>query len=293
MFNPNDLLQDGIRYERSGSLKKAMRSYEAALELARDDPALRAEALRRQADIHRTRCEWDSGLEAARASAEVARAADLPDLCAEALNAEAAIHLSHGDDPQAARLFHEILSVARNERILGIALQNLGSVAARAGDLETAETRFAESHASFQRAGYARGEAIALNNHAAVALDRGNFALAEAIGVDAIAAAKRVDDLELVGLATLNYAEALAKQQRFWEAEEHASAALGFFEATENKWRQLRSLLLIGRFSAQGDSKDTAHRAFMAGLRLAEEIGAEPELKEIRAQLAALAWNVR
>jgi tetratricopeptide (TPR) repeat protein len=287
MLSARDLLDDGIRYERSGSLKKAMRSYEAAL-AADDDPALVSEVLRRQADVHRTRCDWTHALEAARRSAEVARGADLPDLRAEALNAEAAVHLSHGHSQPANELFLEILEIARDERIRGIALQNLGLVAARSGDLETAETRFADARRCFQAAGYARGEAIVLNNYAAVALDRRDYALAETIGEDAIAAARSVDDLELVGLATLNFAEALAERQRYAEAEEHASSALGFFRATENRWRQLRSLLLLGKLSARRGSQDTALRVFEAGVRLAVEIGAEPEADELRARIAEL-----
>ena len=278
------LLDEGVRYERSGALEKALRSYTSALEIATAEDEI-AETLRHQADVFRTLCRWEEGLEAAQRSAAISRAANQPILYAEALNAEAGIHLSRGDLEAATALYQEMLSASPIPRIRGIALQNLGSIAARSRDLEAAEAYFRESHECFRRAGYARGEAIVLNNYSAVALDRGDYDLAESIGGAAMDAAQRVDDLELLAIAKLNYAEALAHLGRFYEAEEQASAAFGFFEATPNRWRQVRCLLLLGDVNVQQADHDTARRVYRRGLALAREIQAQREIEQLEERL--------
>src|SRR5687768_16817995 len=192
------------------------------------------------------RCEWDRALEAARRGAELARAAALNAELAEVLNAEAIVHLSKGDLAVAEALLEEVLSLAHDDRVRGIALQNLGSIAAQGRDFDVAEQRFVESRRHFQRAGYHRGEAIALTNRAAIALDRGDASLAESSAGQAVIVARQVGDLDLLGVATINYAEALARLERFAEAEDHASTALGFFTISENTLRRVEALRLLG-----------------------------------------------
>ena len=102
-------------------------------------------------------------------SAQTALRAGLPELFAEALNAEAAVYLSRGDFVAARPLLEQILVIVTDDRILGIARQNLGNIAAQDRKLDVAREHFRRSREHFARAGYKRGEAIALINQAAIA----------------------------------------------------------------------------------------------------------------------------
>src|SRR5207248_2174286 len=173
-----ELIDEGRRCESHGVLDRALESYTAAAETS-TDPETLAEALNHQSRIHRLRCEWEAALAAARRAAETAEAGGLACLLSDALNAEALVLVCQGDYGAALRLFNRILDTTEEPRQRGIALQNIGTVMAQQGHLGSAERAFAESFGWFRHAQYRLGETMALNNHARVALDRGNPQLAE------------------------------------------------------------------------------------------------------------------
>lgn len=284
---PDELLREGRQYEQGGALDRALECYRAVEEAA-TTPERTAEAACRRAAIHRKRCEWDEAFTAARRSEEIARESELWDHFAEALNGEAAVHLSRGDFAAAVPLLERMMEVTEDTRIHGIALQNLGLIAAREGDRDLAERRFLESSRCFQRAEYARGEAFALNNYAAIALDHEDYEAARAIGNRAVTTAREVGDLELVAVAMKNFGEALAGVGEFDRAEELASGALGYFDVTENEWRRVECLLLLGDISRARDERTLARRFYRRGLALAEAIGAGYEVDRLRERLETL-----
>jgi hypothetical protein len=58
MPTPRELIEEGLRYETGGVLDRALGSYRQAAAMDGDDPRPRIEALRRQADVLRTHCDW-------------------------------------------------------------------------------------------------------------------------------------------------------------------------------------------------------------------------------------------
>jgi len=280
-------LERGLRLERGGVLDGALQAYATAADIA-TDPADRAEALRRQADVLRTRAEWGRALELARESAHVAGAAGLNDLLAEAINAQAAVRQCQGDLDAAARLYGQIPELSSDRRIRGIAHQNLGALAAMAGRHEEAALRFEESLTCFRASGYTRGVAIALVNLGRAALDQDDAVRAETVLRDAAAAAREVDDLDLAALALVNLAEAVLERGGYDQAEEHASSALGFFKVSGNRWRQIECLRMIGDIRRARGEADVARRSYTQALELARSIGAEPEIASVTARLGAL-----
>jgi tetratricopeptide (TPR) repeat protein len=227
MPHPRQHLEQGLSHQTGGRLTEALDCYRLASASA-DDAALRADALRREAIVHHMRSEWDAALAAAARAAEVAAAAGLADQAAEALNVTALVHQARGEFAAAATLFERILASTSNSRVRGAALQNLGSVAAQQGDFEIARKHFRASHDCFRRSGYLRGEAVVLINFGAAAVDHGNFRVASDLLPQAIAAARKLGDAELVFLASKNYAEALAGLRELPRAEELARAALEY-----------------------------------------------------------------
>ena len=103
----NQLLEEGVRFHRAGSLDLAYERLEAVVTGA-DAPELVAQALRHMAGIHRTRCEWEKAIDRARESAECAKSVGNPNLFAEALNAEALVQHSRGRFEDAARFLEQL-----------------------------------------------------------------------------------------------------------------------------------------------------------------------------------------
>jgi tetratricopeptide (TPR) repeat protein len=311
MHPAHDDIDEGLRLEKSGQLDRALSHYEVAAHAP--DPLIVSTALRRRASVLRTRGEWDAALMAARESAAVAEREGLTEAHAEAINAEAAVFQSQGHFDVAIPLLEKIIGMTSDARIHGVALQNLGSIAAEQGDLETAEHRFLESYRCFREARYAWGEAFALNNYGRAALERARGSLgdrnAEERGIpesgmrtadpgsleiplrvlaDAVELARAVEDLDLTALATMNLAEARFACGDTERAEDAASEALGFFEVSGNRWRHIECLRLLGDINRQGQDRETAERCYAQALDLARSLGVQQEIARLEQRLRGL-----
>jgi len=285
-------LQEGRRFESHGVLDRALECYRSAAEES-GDPALISESLTHQSRVYRCQSEWDCALTAARRAQEVSRAAGLDALCSEAIIAEANVLMCRGDFTDALGLFNQVLETTDTPRVRGIALQNIGSIQWQLGQLGAAELALAESFGCFHRAGYQLGEAIALNNHGRITLDRGNTELAKQLFEQALTAARAVEDPELVALVTLNYAETLNARGDRLRAADEASTALGYFATSGNRWREVECLRLIGGINEQlGDYQD-AVRCYQRALDIAQEIGARQDITIVRDCLARVEGRAR
>ena len=280
----NELIDEGIAAERLGLLERAEACYSLAAQS--DDASQRARALTRLADVHRARAQWDRALELARRAQEIARAIGQEAIQSEAIVAEANVHMCRGDFASATTAFEALLATAHEPRLRGVILQNLGSILAQKGQLGDAERAFSESHAYFRQAGYRRGEAIALNNHGRVALDRRDLEVAERSLEAALVMAREVEDSDLVAVTTLNLAEALTQRGQDKRARDLASAAFGHFGSCGNRWRQVECLRLLGALHERERFAEDAERCYGRALALAEEIDAQGELASLRESLA-------
>lgn len=288
MPEPRELIEQGMRYEAGGVLDRALSCYSDAASNPAAPPRVRAEALRRQADVLRSRCDWEEAIEKARLSAALASEHRLETLLAEAMNAEAAVHQSRGDLDRAQEIYQEMLGLTPDLRIRGIALQNLGSIDAMHGDYLRAEERFVESFQCFQAADYQRGVVIALNNYGRAALDRHADAIAHPVLERAEQLARALMDLDLLALARLNLAESHLRRDAIDAAQDLASAALGHFANTRNQWRRLECLRLLGDIAIAQQRPGSARNFFEAALRVAHDIGAPMEAEHLDRRLASL-----
>lgn len=288
MPSPKELIEQGIRYETGGVLDRALISYREAADTADDDPRSRTEALRREADVLRSHCRWDDAIARAQESAAQARAHGFHTLLAEALNAEAAVHQSLSRFDRAQDLYDEMLDITDDLRIRGIALQNLGSIAAIRGDFMGAEEKFVESFQCFQAGGYQRGVVFALNNYGRAALDRRADSVAHPILDRAEALARELMDLDLVAIVRINLAESFMRRGDVDKAQDLASDALGYFGNTNNHWRRLECLRLMGDIALVRNQPDSARNFFEAALRLASDVGAAVESDTLRQRIGSL-----
>lgn len=279
-------LAQGIALQKAGMLPDALRRF---VEAAKDpEPRVAAEALRRQASIHRLNSRWTEAIAATRASADLARTHKLVDLEAEALNAEAIVYQVRGAFGEAMPLLDRVLVLAgtAHPKIRGNALQNLGAIAAQRGDFPTARNRFLEAAEAFRKAGYDWGEANVLNNFARAALDYGNFKLAADMLRNAHGAARRVGDKDLISLSLMNLAEATLGLGDPRQAQEQAEEALMFFSAADNAPRQVECLRILGDIFHAQSVADASLSCWQQALQLATEHDVTSELQKVRDRLA-------
>ena len=189
----SEFLEEGKRYEGHGVLDRALECFESAAEAATDAGAL-TEALTSQSRVYRFRSEWDLALDAARRGQEAARGAQLAGPLTEAMIAEGNVLMCRGDFPDALRIFRAVLDTTTDARVRGIALQNIGSTLWQQGQLGAAERALSESFGWFHQAEYALGEAIALNNHGRITLERGDAELAKVQRAAPQHVARRMDE---------------------------------------------------------------------------------------------------
>lgn len=284
MSESRELLDEGLRHEKAGVTDRALDCYRSAFD-ATSNPSERSEAWRRQAHVQRVRCEWDAALAAAREAAAIAEAAGLRDAYAEALNAEAAVHQSCGDYDVARELYTRIPTLTADERITGVALQNLASLRAMEADYAGAEAHFRDALDAFDRADYDWGRAHVLHNLGRLAFDQNRMDDAERTLLQAIEATKLIADLDLLALARLNYAEVLLARSECSDAELLASASLGHFATVGNQWRRIECLRVLGDLHVCNGTAETAQRFYTIALQVAEEIGAKAEQAKLRTRL--------
>lgn len=270
-------IEEGLRYQKLGMLDRALREYERTIE-ASNDPVLRCEGLCRQAHVFRAWCQWDRAIETARRGVDLARTSGLPQQEAEALNAEAIVYVELARFDEAVVLFERILALDIDQRMRGIAFGNLGSIAAQRGNLERAEQYYRSAIRHFGVASYEWGQAFCLANFSAVLLDGGRLKEAEVVGGQAVRAAKKVGDLELAGIASLNLAEALAAQRVLERAEELASEALGYFVLEESELRRAQCLRVLGDIKLLKAEHDEARMLYEQAEGLARRVGADREI---------------
>jgi tetratricopeptide (TPR) repeat protein len=282
----SDRIDEGFRLQKAGLLEEALEKYDVAAHSG--DESIRARALCRMADLYREWSRWDQAKDCAREGATVARRAGEYSLYAEAIHAEANVYHQRGEFDAAIPLYERVLELPVDDRVRGLALQNMGAIAAQRDDLDAAERLFLDSYWHFRRAGYDRGVAFVLNNQAAAALDRGRFSSAATIARQAMEAARQAADFELLGIATLNYAEALAAQDDLAQAESLAAGALGFFVLAKSEVHRAQCLRVLGNIYVQRGEISRARACYMHGLEVAVPLGSRFDIAKLRGALAAL-----
>ena len=289
MTRPAEHLEEGWKHEQAGDLEHAVDCYAASLAASGDDPQQVTAALVRISHARRKQSRWQDALAAAEQAAQVARAAGLRDEHSLSLNAEGAVHHSRGDFERARTLYARAVEVAELPGTRARALQNLGVLAALAGRLDEAERDFLEASGAFAEAGDSAGAAFVLSNYTALALDRADYVEAERRALQALEAARDVGNLDLLGHARLNYAEALFGQGQLDRAETEATVALGFFDAAGNTLRRIGALRVLGDMHHASGHDALARRFFERAMDDALRIGAEADRRQLEARLAALA----
>ena len=287
--SPRAHLERGFRLEQAGTPERALDIYRNALGLA-IDPLDKAEARLRIARVLRDLARWDEATLESRAAARLAAATGAPDLSAEAMNVELGVLQFRGSYDEANALGQTALAMAREPRVRGITLQNLGLIAARQRDFVAADRLFAESVEALRAAQYDVGLAIALNNQAAAAKDMGDAERAVSLAMEAAAMCRRLNLLNVLLNAIQTQAFALVSLGDFAQAEELLTEALGYFASAQNRIGQAECLEVLGQLNeARGGSRETARRCYERAHDIAQRAEARALIERLDEKLSSLA----
>jgi len=94
--------------------------------------------------------------------------------------------------------------------------------------------------------------------------------------------------LALLGIATLNYAEALAAQDDLPHAESLAAGALGFFVLAKSEVHRAQCLRVLGDIYVRRGEASRARACYMQGLEVAVPLGSRFDTDKLRERLARL-----
>ncbi len=282
------LLAEGIRYERGGVTARALDCFNAVTERWREDPASAAEAWWRVANQHRLQSHWLEALDAARASATLAREHGLPNQEADALNIERAIWMPRGDYAAARPLFERTLTLAETANTRAKALQNLGGIAGEERAFDDAERLFVASREEYAQAGDARGEAVSMLNLGRLQLERGDLTGSRETLEAAVGAARMSGDLEMHAAALLNLGMVLSALECMSDAEERITTAYGQFTIADIPVQRVRCLMQLARLAIQRGEPVTARVCLEHARDVAADAQLPRELRLIGEQLDAV-----
>jgi tetratricopeptide (TPR) repeat protein len=282
------LLDDGIRYDRSGVTARARACFVEITERAHERPDIAAEAWWRLANVQRLQSQWDDAIASARAGAELARAHGLHDTEADALNIEAAVWATRGDARRAESLFERMLDLATRPLTRANALQNLGGLAAEDRRFDEAERLFDASRQAYREADDLRGEACSLLNIGRLQAERGDPALAKQTLEAAVRHSRTAGDMEMHAAALLNLGSALRALGERASAEERITTAYGQFTIAENTRQRVWCLLQLAALASERGESEAARVCLMHGRTIAAQADLPRELRLIDEQLGSL-----
>jgi tetratricopeptide (TPR) repeat protein len=282
------LLDDGIRYDRSGVSARARACFVEITERADERPDIAAEAWWRLANVQRQQSQWDDALASARAGAALARAHGMRDTEADALNVEAAVWAMRGEVGRAWSLFERMLELATRPLTRANALQNLGTLAAEERRFDEAERLFGASRDAYLEADDLRGEACSLLNIGRLQAERGDPALAKETLEAAVRHSRASGDMEMHAAALLNLGSALRALGEHGTAEERITTAYGQFTIADNARQRVWCLLQLATLASERGEPEAARVCLAHGRQIAVQSELPRELRLIDEHLARL-----
>ena len=282
------LLEDGIRYDRSGVSVRARECFVEITQRATERADLAAEAWWRLANVQRLQSQWDEAIASARAGADLARTHGMRDTEADALNIEAAVWATRGDARRAWSIYERMLELATRPLTRAKALQNLGGLAAEERRFDEAERFFGASRDAYREADDARGEACSLLNIGRLQAERGDPALAKETLLAAVHQSRASGDMEMHAAAQLNLGIALGALGERADAEERITTAYGQFTIADNSLQRVRCLLQLATLATGRGEPDAARLCLDHARKVAVRSELPRELRLIDEQLERL-----
>jgi predicted ATPase/class 3 adenylate cyclase len=270
-------LQRGQVLELLGKFDEAESDYRAALQFAKDDPALTARSQLALGKLMHLRGDYAPALEwLGRAQARRAGLEDKAGL-AQVLNETGAVWWHKGEHGQARATLHKALALAReagDKLNAAQALNILGLAAWAQGDYAAARAMYEESLSLRREMGDKKGVAASLGNLGLVIADgQGDYATARAMHEECLSLFREIGDKQGVAGSLNNLGNAVRTQGDYATARTLYEESLSLFREMGDKRGVAFALNNLGVvLMAQGDAA-TARPLYEESLSLKREMG--------------------
>ncbi len=321
-----DAIKTGEASELAGEFLDASAAYQSALTDA--DPLVVADARFHLGRVSWRQGRYDEAVTHYDAARIVTMQLGANNLRARVENGLGVVHHARGAYAQARASYAVALDMTSDPVQRGRVMLNLGAIANIEGDLESARLHYARSRALFQESGYRRGEALALHNIGMLHADQQSWDEAEEAYRRCLELLEQEGDRQMIANVLLNrsevscartrYDEAIANCDlalsiyseigdevgrgealrwkghalwhlpRFEEADRAISDAIRIAHRTQVKLLEAEASRDLGASRAAQRNWSGARKALTRALVLFEELGAQREVADVRAELGQL-----
>ena len=286
-----DLLHEARSCERAACIPEAIRCYEAAISAAErsgEKPIL-AEALRRLAVVMHHRNESSRARELCKRSYKVACDLQNDVLAAEALNTLGGLAVRMGDVEDARNHFRQALERGGHARELRARVElNLGVLANIRGELVDAVAHYERSVESYRATNDEHGSATAYVNLGIAHTDLRQYDWADSYFSKSFEIAERAGDAHLQGMCLVNHAEAHFLRERYDAARRMAEAALAIFDQLDSRADKSEAYKMIGMVYRETGRPALAESRLRTAIELAVSAGSVLNEAEAARELARL-----
>jgi len=286
-----DLLHEARSRERAACIPEAIQCFEAAIATAErtGERAVLAEAQRRLAVVVHHRNETQRARELCHSSYQVASELKNDILAAEALNTLGGLSLRMGELEEARKFFLQALDRGGNARELQARIElNLGIVANIRGGLVDAVRHYEHAVDAYRASNDEHGSARAYVNLGIAHTDLQEYHRADSYFNKSYEIAKRAGDLPLQGICLVNHAEAHFMRDRYDEARRNAEAALAIFDRLDSPADKSEAYKLIGMVYRETGRPGLAESRLRTAIELAAAAGSVLYEAEASRELALL-----
>jgi putative nucleotidyltransferase with HDIG domain len=285
------LLHEARSRERAACIPEAIRCYEAAISAAErcgERPIL-AEALRRLAVVMHHRNESSRARELCKRSYKVACDLKNDILAADALNTLGGLAVRMGDIEEARTHFRQALERGGHARELRARVElNLGVLANIRGELVDAVAHYERSVESYRATNDEHGSATAYVNLGIAHTDLRQYDWADSYFSKSFEIAERAGDAHLQGMCLVNHAEAHFLRERYDAARRMAEAALAIFDQLDSRADKSEAYKVIGMVYRETGRPALAESRLRTAIDLAVSAGSVLNEAEAARELARL-----
>jgi putative nucleotidyltransferase with HDIG domain len=287
-----DLLHEARSRERAACIPEAVQLYEAAISTAErsGERAVVAEAQRRLAVVLHHRNEAYRARELCNRSYQVACEIGNDVLAAEALNTMGGLALRTGEMEEARTFFLRALERggATARGLEARVEQNLGILANIRGQLVDAVRHYERAVAAYRAINDEHGSATAYVNLGIAHTDLRQYDWADSYFSKSSDIAERSGDVHLQGMCLANHAEAHFFRGRYDEARRMSEAALAIFDQLDSRADKSEAYKMIGMVYRETGRAALAESRLRTAIELAVSAGSVLNEAEAARELALL-----
>ena len=286
-----DLLQQARTKERAACIPEAVHCYEGAISEAErtGEKAILSEALRRLAVVLHHRNESGRAREFSKRGFNVAVEIRNDLLAAEALNTMGGLAVRTGEIEEAREHFRQALERGGYARELRARVElNLGVLSNIRGELVAAVQHYERSVESYRATNDEHGCATAYVNLGIVHTDLRQYDWADSYFSKSLEIAERAGDAHLQGMCLVNHAEAYFFRERYEEARRMSEGALAIFDQLDSRADKSEAYKMIGMVYRETGRPALAESRLRTAIELAVSAGSVLNEAEAARELALL-----